>query len=298
MNMRRTGSVSRPPGRKLPRWRLGIFQAFAAGGLFLNVVFTWGFFDTLRSYRWKETPCTIVESHRQPNSDAFAVSYRYVANGLERTSSRFTKGISESPDRTATERLLLEYPPGHPAVCYVNPANPEEAILHRGSLWLGASILLSLGFVAAGVCGMIYGRSATDSWAAAIVQRAARPAWLLLSPALVLAGLVPLWVFSIHPVLRMLAARSWQSVPCQIVSSEVVERTEHGEDSTYGVKIIYKYEVNGHPQVSDRYDFFHGSSSVRDAREEFVERHPARAGATCYANPTDRRALLQRREIT
>src|SRR5215204_1403174 len=187
--MHRTGSVFRPSARKVSPWVRWVFRAFAAGGLLLTVALVWAFFDTLESYRWEETPCTIVESHRQPKSNDFVVRYRYVANGLERTSSRFTKGISESPDRAAAEGLLLEYPKGHPAVCYVNPANPDEAILQRGSLWLVASILIPLSFLAVGVSGMIYDKSAGEPWAAAIVERAARPAWLVFSATLVLVGL-------------------------------------------------------------------------------------------------------------
>ena len=43
--------------------------------LFLTVVLVWGYIGTLQSYRWKETPCTIVESHRRPNSDDVIVRY-------------------------------------------------------------------------------------------------------------------------------------------------------------------------------------------------------------------------------
>jgi hypothetical protein len=282
----------------MPRWLTWALQAFAAGGLFFTVVSAWAFIGTVQSYRWKETPCTIVESRRQPNSNDFVVRYRYVVNGLERTSSRFTKGFSESPDRAATERLLLEYPKDHPAICYVNPANPDEAILKRGSLWSVTSILFSLSLLAVAVCGLIYDRSAREPWAAAIVERAARPAWLLFSTALVLVGLGLLWGCSIYPALRLLAARSWQVVPCQVVSSEVVEHAEPGDEPTYRVDIIYKYQVNGRPYISDRYDFFPGSSSGKDAKREVVKRYPARAAATCFVNPTDPGDAVFHREFS
>jgi hypothetical protein len=76
------------------------------------------------------------------------VLYRYEYGGLSRRSSqiRFSGGGS----RSGTGSFLARHPSGAKVTCWVNPRDPDEAVLERGSSWIQAIGLLFLLFPVAG----------------------------------------------------------------------------------------------------------------------------------------------------
>lgn len=109
-----------------------------------------------------------------------------------------------------------------------------------------------------------------------------------------LAGLGFLAIFAV-PAWRNLEARSWTEVPCEVLESRV--ETHAGDDGdTYTVAVRYRYHVDGRDHVSDRYDFFPGSTSGYDGKAGIVERLPAGTRTVCYVDPDDpSEAVLERR---
>jgi len=84
----------------------------------------------------------------------------------------------------------------------------------------------------------------------------------------------------------VLAARSWQEVPCKILESKVGSHS--GKNGpTYSVDVTFSYNVNGGEYRSDRYRFFGGSSSGYKSKEAEVKRYPVGSTSTCYVNPAD-----------
>jgi hypothetical protein len=91
----------------------------------------------LDAQTWPEVPCTIVESHVDESSDSdgttykVAVTFNYLYEGRELTSSRydFTSFYSSGYDGKA--EVVARYPAGSRSVAYVNPSNPSEAVLAR-----------------------------------------------------------------------------------------------------------------------------------------------------------------------
>jgi hypothetical protein len=131
--------------------------------LFLVIFSAAGFagfwFITLRPFllseasaHWVETPCEILSSelqrHSSSDGDTYRVliRYRYTWQGRELESQRydFTAGASN----IGVERMhaaIAAHPPGHRTVCYVDPAEPESAVLARGtpgSAWFGLLALI------------------------------------------------------------------------------------------------------------------------------------------------------------
>lgn len=96
------------------------------------------------SEQWTAVPCTIVESrigrssNRKGTYDA-RVGYRYVVDGVERTSDRITFADLNTSDPDDAREIVARYPAGATSTCYVNPAAPEEVVLERSvpALWLG-----------------------------------------------------------------------------------------------------------------------------------------------------------------
>lgn len=110
------------------------------------------------------------------------------------------------------------------------------------------------------------------------------------------AGLGFTAVFA-FPAYRVLQARSWDPVPCEILESRVA--THSGDDgNTYSVEIRYRYEAWGATYEGDRYTFLGGSSSGYDGKRRVVERFPAGSEATCWVNPEDPADAVFRRGFT
>lgn len=100
-----------------------------------------------------------------------------------------------------------------------------------------------------------------------------------------LAGLAFSMVFVV-PAIRVVKARSWDPVPCEILSSHV--ESHPGDDSTtYSVEVRYRYQVDGLSYEGDRYQFLGGSSSGYDSKQEVVDGLPAGTVTECWVDPED-----------
>ena len=87
------------------------------------------------------------------------------------------------------------------------------------------------------------------------------------------------------PWSQWISARSWEEIPCRIVSSQVTESSD-SDGSTYRVDITYTYVVEGGGEVrGSRYDFMVGSTSGYDGKAAIVARYPPGTQAICWVNP-------------
>lgn len=95
-----------------------------------------------------------------------------------------------------------------------------------------------------------------------------------------------LYVLVARPVTQYVQARSWDAVPCRIISSEVHENSD-SDGSTYRVDVRYSYSVGGQDFVGDRYRFLRFSSSGRDGKAKTVADLRANPSQTCWVNPAN-----------
>ncbi len=279
--------------RSLP---LVLFTGF---GLVITVVVAIDWLQGVDTYSWEATTCTIESSRvveRPQSADySFEVSYRYFKRGEELRSETFQRAYSGTEDVAETERLAERYRVGAEVPCWVNPDSPSESCLRRANLWRGFFILVPLLFVAVGAGSLwfLHGRSKAEGpGARGIAPASSRSAFktvgLLVGffAVFFLVGAGMLIPFFILPVLRVVEARSWQGVPCEILSSRV--RSHSGDDgNTYSIEALYRYEFDGRQHRSNRYQFLGGSSGGHESKAAAVEKIPAGSTATCYVNPED-----------
>ena len=113
---------------------------------------------------WMETPCMVVhsqvKSHRgSKNNTTYSpdIHYTYQVNGREYRSERYQFLGGSSSGRASKAAAVARYPRGQTAICYVNPNDPQEAVLDRtpfpGGLWTFFPLI----FVAAGAGILIAG---------------------------------------------------------------------------------------------------------------------------------------------
>jgi hypothetical protein len=130
----------------------------------LGVQPLWG---VMQASDWVATPCTVIASDIKVNPSAdglttgIAIVYAYEFQGKTHQSDRydFVTVFSNTNDAMKWD-VVRANPPGKQTVCFVNPANPVEAVLQRG--WTAEMLwgLAPVPFVLLGVVGLLRARSA------------------------------------------------------------------------------------------------------------------------------------------
>ncbi|HEY7368599.1 MAG TPA: DUF3592 domain-containing protein [Thermoanaerobaculia bacterium] len=292
-------------------------SVFLGMGLVFTYLVARSAVGTIKTYRWEETPCRILESGIREDSSGgsrkfvFEAAYEYATPAGSRTSRTIRLGDSGSDDPTDAEKLLSKYPKGASARCYVNPSNREEALLERNSLWSLLFVFLPLIFVAVGGggiaavwwkpkprpgidAGTVVEPISSKGKRSTALARGCLPAFLGL---FFVVGAAVFYFAFFRPGLKVFASRSWPQVPARVISSEVGSHT--GDDSTtYSVDVLYEYEFGGRTFRSKRYEFLGGSSSGYDGKAAIVARYPAGSTTVCFVNPEDPTEAVLHRGFT
>ena len=111
------------------------------------------------SQRWIEARCEIVDSYVDVHSDSdhgdsysLHVKYRYEVDRQEYMSDRYDFSHG-APSQAEAETAVAGLPSGTQTVCYVNPADPSEAVLKRE--WRSGSLFGGGAMVTLGTLGML-----------------------------------------------------------------------------------------------------------------------------------------------
>jgi len=302
-----TGDGVSKPASILGRLGLSLFFLFffAMGSLF-EVLILRESGRALGQRSWRKTPCTIVTSEVQERGDgespyAFIISYRYSYGGKTHSGSVYKRGYSASSTYSAAQDLVQRYPVGQATVCYVSPANADEAVLKRDSILIGLVALFPLIFIAVGAGGIYFlWRKPLPAQARPIAPIAvgakgkSRYAPAVFFAVFAIAGGAMLYPLGIRPIAQTLDAESWASTPCKVLRAEV--RSQDSDDgTTYSVYILYQYEFGGRTYKADRYDFVGGSSSGYEGKARVVARYQSAVKPICYVNPKNpSQAVLKR----
>jgi hypothetical protein len=113
---------------------------------------------------WEPTQCEILSSEvhemweLEPPKYDMSVKYRYLFEGREYVGERYSMYGTPRARPSSIEKKIQEYPAGSVATCYVNPADPGQAVLSRdirglrfargglgGILWLGGALAFGIG---------------------------------------------------------------------------------------------------------------------------------------------------------
>ncbi|MES2570745.1 MAG: DUF3592 domain-containing protein, partial [Verrucomicrobiota bacterium] len=110
----------------------------------------------VKSRNWKATPCKVVSSrvmtHSGDDGNTYSVEVRYAyeVDGRNYQANRYSFATGSTSGYAGKKAVVSRFPPHSDAVCYVNPADPTDAVINRQlskELWFG---LLPLAFVIAG----------------------------------------------------------------------------------------------------------------------------------------------------
>ncbi len=135
-----------------------VFLLAGIGVSFPLVILPWQ--QSRAAEQWIEAPAEViwsrVTSHRSDDGTTYGIDifYRYEVDGVEHRSNRYDFIGGSSSGYQSKKAVVDRYPPGHQFTCYVDPAQPERAVILRdGSI--GFWFLLPLAFIAFGAIGAV-----------------------------------------------------------------------------------------------------------------------------------------------
>jgi hypothetical protein len=127
----------------LPSW-FAVILHLAFGTLFIfvgSVLLVMGGLQPIGlwclSLNWVETACTIDSAKIVRDEKAKGVaylpdlSYRYLWNGESHQGTRLSWDSASYRNRESVEKWIEPFQVGQPAICYVNPNRPQDAVLSR-----------------------------------------------------------------------------------------------------------------------------------------------------------------------
>jgi len=118
-------------------------------------------FKALGSGDWPEVPCVITHSEvdYHPGDDGATysvdINFRYTLEGRTFTGGSYDFSSGSSSGESGKRKVVGRYPVGRETVCYINPSDPQEAVLSRkipGMVWFvipfsSIFILVGLGII-------------------------------------------------------------------------------------------------------------------------------------------------------
>lgn len=120
-----------------------------------------------RAQNWTATPAKVlassVHTHRGTDSTTYSVHIEYVYewNGVEYRSNRFGFASGSSSGYRQKAEIVRNFPPGHAFEAFVDPENPDQAVIHRGFQWRYLGTLgIGLLFTFSGLFLLLGGRRA------------------------------------------------------------------------------------------------------------------------------------------
>jgi len=148
------------------------------GSFFIYVAFVAPAEATREAADWEETPCVIVssqlakhQSHSRKITDdvtytyEIEVEFRYRYGGQDYTSDRYDLSDVNSGEEDWKQEVVDKLRPGTETVCYVNPDDPDHAVLSREVNLSPWAATVPVVFVLAGLAGTwLFGSMCLDSW--------------------------------------------------------------------------------------------------------------------------------------
>ncbi|MGB0154224.1 MAG: DUF3592 domain-containing protein [Verrucomicrobiales bacterium] len=137
-----SSNTPKPPVNLAGRiWKAFLGLGIAIAG-WVFALYLWGSYERAAVMdSWIEVPCLIEATNiddsqlnqRGVPKYILTVTYRYTFDGKERTSDRYKRLPTEGSDPRKVKAKEKKYPVGEESVCYVNPEDPDFAVLRKDS---------------------------------------------------------------------------------------------------------------------------------------------------------------------
>lgn len=137
-----SSNTPKPPVNLAGRiWKAFLGLGIAIAG-WVFALYLWGSYERAAVMdSWIEVPCLIEATNiddsqlnqRGVPKYILTVTYRYTFDGKEHTSDRYKRLPTEGSDPRKVKAKEKKYSVGEESVCYVNPEDPDFAVLRKDS---------------------------------------------------------------------------------------------------------------------------------------------------------------------
>jgi hypothetical protein len=151
------------PGKMSTGCLVAFFAVFAlvGGGVFF-ALFVRPIASLLAARSWRPVSCVILRSAVAESSDSDGTTYKvdvlyaYSVDGRAYQSQRYGFDNWSSSGLEAKQEIVAGLPPGTQTTCWIDPADPSRAVLHRGFSPRYLVGLVPLLFLAVGAGGIAF----------------------------------------------------------------------------------------------------------------------------------------------
>lgn len=273
----------------------GTLGLLVAAGVFLVGVGVRNIWRATASTEWPVAPAVVTNSGQQvsQSSDGSTIAAarivaRYTVGSREYTTETIRFGeLFGSGDTSVAELQSFRYPLGQAISVSYDPSAPEIAVMEpgfsTGALWApGAGIALVMVSV---MFTSLYRNSPSAGGMGFGVS--------LFAAIFMMIG-TPMLVFGCVDLYRAHVSQRWPTVKGEIVYDEVDVNTSTKEEdgrtettTTYGPRVIFKYDIAGKVRYSNTRRFGALSGSDEEWANSIADRYPAGARFDVYYNPDD-----------
>ncbi|MDD5727458.1 MAG: DUF3592 domain-containing protein [Victivallales bacterium] len=275
------------------------FSVFALMGILFLSFMLYSLYRDSRSWLWDETPCRVissrvVETRGCGNGDRLEIHYVYTYKKRKYHSHKFGSG-GNSGKAAELRKWRNKYRSGTSASCFVNPAQPAEAVICRKTAWfLIPFMLLPLIFMIIGGSGLFFTWKRQETTNFSKIQKTkidlpkafkSKTALLIFFGIFLLAGCGGVWTLAGYPLYKRKQSQNWERIPCVITTSRV--KISSGKNTAYSIDIAFRYKYKGIEYIGGTYDFVLGSDSDHQSKSRITKRYPPGTCTFCYVNPGD-----------
>ncbi len=268
------------------------FLLFLAAGCFFEWLMIQSLLEEMAVNNWDKVPCTITASNISTARHDYVldIKYTYTYNDREYTGSKYGLKDKKKLSYSKISKITAALPVNAATQCYVNPTNPQMAVLKKASTaGKFAELLFPMIFITIGAGGIYFiwrKKEPTIKKQVSLTKKGKTKPWLayVLFGIFAIVGTAMFIFLTVKPLTTLYQSQSWTATPCKIISARVQRHTGN-KSTTYSVDILYEYQVNGKPYRNNRYNFISGSSSGSSGKRDIVNKYKHMTNPVCYVNP-------------
>ena len=238
---------------------------------------------------WTKTKCVITYSKlkKEASNDEYEpeVSFKYTFNKKKYTSSKFNCQIYYHGDYIDATKAVNTNPVGKKTNCYVNPKNPNEAVIEitmpQTMVFCGGAFASI--FFLAGLITLFKFTLANNP----IAQKITKNKFVIFLVSLAFMSIATcFFYFTVYKSNEKISqSKHWAKVECTVIKSKIkIEGS--GSKTYYYPKVIYKYLYKNKEYISNKYDFSQ-SSKEHSTCKKIINKYKVKKKYTCYVNPAD-----------
>jgi len=256
----------------------------------------------IASSNWPTTPAVVqsadvAESRSRDTqgrttsiSHSATIKFAYEVNGRAYTTDRIQFGqIEGSGDSSDAELRRLRYPPGAKVTVSYDPRDPSIAAaipgFHADAIWLPGA---GLAFFIPGLMAILIYLEAVE----VLPERGY--GWMIFAGIFCAIGLAML-IPGLQDLRRARASENWPEGKGKILYSKQDESVSVNKDedgntyrsTSYGGRIIYRYEIGGKTFFSNTRRFGQLSGADEEWAQEILARYPLGEDVPVFYNPSD-----------